>query len=152
MGTIGIYTTVEAGGYLIAASLLLFRRLVRVLPEGLVSQGYELTRSFLRLISDRNQSKAVSSVQTKSSVEPSLHGGSRDQTVGFGDTVALTGLQQQPEPSYTTFAGVGALHDSRASIDERDDMPDSVPRQTPGNAIKVYREVDVTHEGLPWSQ
>lgn len=136
-GTIGIYTVVETGGYLISACLLNFRKFLPRPPKGFFSRSYLFSR--FRAFSSRGGS-------SKRTTEASAPGHARPEKVGppvlyggeaggawYEDTIPLRGFEGAKGGGHVAYAERGREGSDGVSSRGRDD-----------GGIRMCQDVDVT--------
>ena len=131
-GTIGIYTIVETGGYLISACVLNFRKFLSGRPIGLLSRSYLLS-PFRGIFSKRTTEDSASS-QMKAGKMSNLMRPHAGNNSWYGDTVPLKDYNGQAGQSHLAYTETGR--------DESDKPLSTKDKDT----IKMHREVYVTAE------
>ena len=148
-GTVGIYTIVETGGYLIAACALVFRQLKAILPARYFPRTCETntkTKRSTGLLGPLTGGRGLTAKSKPSSNVSQMQRSNLGERM-YGDTLPLTSLERELGETHTAFAGVASsAGNSMSSLKDGNTSNDHSPLRVPENAIKIRQEVDVTRE------
>ena len=146
-GTVGIYTIVETGGYLIAACALVFRQLKAILPAKYFPRTYETqNKRSTGLLGPVTGGRGLTAKSKQSSNVSQMQRSNPGERM-YGDTLPLTSLERELGETHTAFAGVASsAGNSMSSLKDGNNSNDHSPLRVPENAIKIRQEVDVTRE------